>query len=440
MTRAKTLVAVLALLAGTLALGPGAQAATSLTCPAPAGQPAPADCTLPWLPGWRPPLGPVFNNPIGTSAQARAIVTRVIAAIQHTQRGETIRIAVYSFDRADVAYWLRKAKERGVRVQMVVNAAVMSSVARKLQKALGSNPRRNSFLVACSGACRSAGDGGNLHVKVYSFSRTGGARALVIVSSGNLTSKAVYRQWNDSVAVANDTGLFKAWVAMFTQIKNQRRVGPRTITYSTASGAFSSWMSRVAPTASRATTTVARYAATTDPVVQRLRKVGCVAPAGYGVGGRTVIRVTMYAMFKTRGEAIARELARLKRAGCRIKMILSVPGGYTTRILQKAGIPLRSADWEFAERDPQLEDGIGGYGPRIYSHLKVMALNGRYAGKGTRTVWTGSENWSAISFANEEITLQLNSTAIYRAYLAKFDRMWAGRATHRIGLEPEYGP
>lgn len=393
----------------------------------------PANCVLPWLPGWRPRLGAVFNQPLGSKADAKAIINRVIAAIRHTPTGAANRIAVYTFDRGDVAYWLRKAKARGVHVQVAVNGAVMSRTARALQRVLGRSPYRRSFLVACDGSCRTRGSGGNLHSKVFSFSRTGGARDLVVVSSGNLTSKAVYRQWNDSFGVANDTGLWDAWVAMFDQIKLQRRTGPRVITYSTTSGTLGASFSRVAARS-------LGYVPATDPVIQRLRNVGCAAPSGYGARGRTVLRISMYAMFKTRGEALAAELVRLKRAGCDIKMILSVPGTRTYRILQRAGIGLRSADWLFNERDPAVEDGIGGYGPSFYSHYKVMALSGVYAGKPTKTVWTGSENWDGLSFANEEVVMQVSNPAVYGLYLARFATMWSGRATHRMGLEPTYGP
>ena len=416
--------------------------------PTPTQGPAtyPENCVVPWLPGWRPKLGAVFNNPIGKASEAQAIIRRVIKAINHSRKGSTIRIAVYSFDRGDVAHALRKAKKRGVHIQIAVNARVMSGTARSLQRQLGKNPRKRDFVVACSGACRTKGSGGNLHSKVYTFSHTGGARGLIIISSGNLTSKAVYRQWNDSFAVANDTGLWSAWIDMFKQVSRQKKVGPRRINYTTTTGmfrvSFSKAAAREVTTTNTTTTPIsnARYSKAHDPVVSRLKKVSCVAPAGYGKNGRTVLRISMYAMFKARGEALAAQLVRLKKKGCNIKMIMSVPGGKTSRMLSKAGIPLRSADWLFNERDPLVEDGIGGYGPSFYSHYKVMAMSGVYDGVPTKTVWTGSENWGAISFANEEVVLRINQAATYGAYLAQFNKMWSGRATHRMGIEPNYGP
>ena len=392
---------------------------------------------------WRPRVGPVFNDPLGKVASQQAILRQVLAAVRHTRRGATIQMAVYSFDRADLADALRKAHKRGVRVQIVVNRAVISGVSRSLQKRLGRNPNRGSFLVACRGACRKKGAGGNMHVKVLAFSQTGAARNVVISSSGNMTSKAIYRQWNDSYTVSGDAGLYGTWQKLFRQMALQRRVGPRRLTYTSSDRRFSAWFERSLASAGNrpvATTSLARYRASADPVVNRIKRVSCRAPAGYGKHGRTVIRIAAYAMFETRGLALAKTLVRKKRQGCDIAIIISVPGRTTYKKLQRAGIKLRSADWLFAERVAEKEDGISGWGPRFYSHHKMMMVNGLYAGRPARTVWTGSENWSAISFANEEVVFTINSTSVYRAYLKRWRSMYHGRATHRMGMQPTYGP
>jgi hypothetical protein len=98
------------------------------------------------------------------------------------------------------------------------------------------------------------------------------------------------------------------------------------------------------------------------------------------------------------------------------------------------------ADWRFADRNPVEEDGLGGWGPRFYAHYKAMMVNGSYRRQPTRSVWTGSENWSGISFANEEIIVRFTDPAYYRAYFQQFGRLWSGRATHRAGIEPTGGP
>ncbi len=97
-------------------------------------------------------------------------------------------------------------------------------------------------------------------------------------------------------------------------------------------------------------------------------------------------------------------------------------------------------DWEFAIRNPAEEDGLKGWGPRFYAHFKAMLVSGSYNKRPTMSVWTGSENWSGISFANEEVVVQFTDPSYYRAYFTQFNKLWSGRATHRAGIQPTYGP
>ena len=419
--------------------------ASPTTCPTTEPTPSTPTTPPPAPTGWMPRSGPVFNDPLGSPQQQKAILNRVVNALRHAPRGSVFQMAVYSFDRADLAYHIRKARKRGVRIQIVVNKSVMSGVARSLQAQLGKNPRKPNFVIACPGACRRKGDGGNMHLKIFAFSQTGAARNVVISSSGNMTSKAIQRQWNDSYAVIGDAGLYAVWQNLFTQMKRQRMTGPRRLTYTATDNAYAAWFER--SLASKGLTgtwtaalTTGRYRPAADPVVHRIRKIGCSAPAGFGSNGRTVVRIAAYAMFQTRGKALAKALINKKRQGCDIAIIMSVPGGGTYKSMERAGIPLRSADWLFAERVAEKEDGIEGWGPRFYSHYKVMMVNGTYDGQPTRTVWTGSENWSAISFANEEVVFTINDPAVHRIYSEQWRSMWNGRATHRMGIQPEYGP
>jgi phosphatidylserine/phosphatidylglycerophosphate/cardiolipin synthase-like enzyme len=402
-----------------------------------AAAPAARSPLLAPLPGWKPFLGPIFNDP--GRKRSKAIVRRVLKAIGHTRKGQTIRIATYSFDRGDIAAALRSAHKRGVRVQVIVNQHTASGVVWSLQRSLGKNPRHRSFVVTCPGRCRAPGDGGNQHLKVFSFTRTGGARDVIMGSSGNLTSKAVYRQWNDSWAIAYDPKVFNTWVRFFNQMKFQKQRGPRVVTVGQhhVANPYSIWLQR---TEQAARETAAR-SASHDFAVRRLDDVGCKTRPGYGDGhGHTVVRIMEYAVYGGRGNAIANAIARLKRGGCDVMVIGSVFGKSVIHILQGAGVPIRMADWSFAERIPEEEDGLGGWGPRFYAHFKTMMVNGSYNKSPTKSVWAGSENWSGISFANEEIIVRFDNPRYYRGYYRQFGKLWRGRATHRAGLEPTYGP
>jgi phosphatidylserine/phosphatidylglycerophosphate/cardiolipin synthase-like enzyme len=435
----RVLVAAVTAVAGTLA------ASTVGVIETPAGGPtasvaaeAAAPVLLPPLPGWKPALGPIFNEP--GRKRSRAILNRVLRAINHTPRGETIRITTYSLDRGEIIGALRRARGRGVRVQVIVNKHTSSGLVFSLQRRLGHNPRKGSFVVTCPGRCRAPGDGGNQHAKVFSFTRTGGTRALIIGSSGNLTSKAVYRQWNDSWAIAYDPKIFATWVGFFNQMKFQKQRGARVVANVQAGvqHPYSVWLQRTSASAAQLP---AARAASQDNVVRRLRSVGCKTRQGYGTpDGRTIVRIMEYAVYGQRGVTIAKEIAKLKHAGCDVMVIGSVFSKQVKGIIQRAGIPLRMADWSFAQRDPAMEDGIGGWGPRFYAHYKEMAVDGSFEREPTKSVWTGSENWSGISFANEEIIVRFTDPGYYRAYNKQFNKLWRGRATHRASLEPTYGP
>ncbi|SFB71333.1 Phosphatidylserine/phosphatidylglycerophosphate/cardiolipin synthase [Nocardioides terrae] len=405
-------------------------------------RPLAAAAATPPSSSWHPKLGPVFNDPLGRPAAQEAIVNRLVKAINHTRRGSLIRIAVYSFDRGDILHALNMAHKRGVHEQVIVNKSVMSGGVAALQRKLGKNPNKRNFVVACNGRCRKKGSSGNMHSKVYTFSQTGAASYLVITGSGNLTSKGVYRQWNDSYGVAGDKALYDAWGVMFDQMAHQKRTTARRLSYT--SGPYTYDFQRALASqggqATTSQTTLGRYRPKADPAWRRIQQVSCVSTPPFGAKGHTVIRIAIYGMFGARGEGLAKALVKKKQQGCDIRIIMSVPGGHTYKMMERAKIPLRSGDWEFADRDAAQEDGISGWGPRFYSHLKFFAINGTYAGHPTKSVWTGSENWDSLSFTNEEVVLTLNDASDYRAYVDKWNSMWDGKATHKMGIQPLVTP
>ena len=406
---------------------------TAGTASAPAREAAPRASAATWL----PPTAPVFNDPTGRPAQRRLVVERVHQAIRHTPAGATIRVATYNIDRRDTADLLLRARARGVGVQIVVNDNLLNPVIQRLQRRLGRDPARRSFVVVCKAACRNGSRTGNLHMKVYAFSQSGAARSVVISSSSNLGRAAADGQWNDAITVYGDDALFAAWTRVFDQLKRDRPAAPRRLTYQSASlrADFQRPWARRTP----GRVTLARRAGG-DPQLRRLRQVGCAAPAGYGVGGRSVVRVNMYAWYGARGERLARELASMRREGCRISAIGAVVSAPVVAILRRAGIPVRAADWDWGDKPATSGDRIV-FGSRCYSHLKYVTVDGLFRGRGTRVVWTGSENWSAPGLSSDEVTFEIHDAAAVRAYDAQWQRMWRSpRATHRTGSKPTSRP
>jgi hypothetical protein len=382
---------------------------------------------------WKPAAGAAFNNPVGGVKTRTVLVRRVIAAIDHTLGGETIRIAAYSFDRTDVMNALLRAHQRGARIKIILNDNWTSPQTLRLRRVLGHNPSHKSFLVICHGSCR--GGPGNLHMKVYAFSRSGAARNVVITGSANMTDRGVSLQWNDLYTMNNEGPLYNTFLHIFTQLKRDQAVSSRWVTFH--DGNIGGQFYKTGETATRTSTVSTRTFSKLpgpdgDPVLQRLKKVRCAAVKGAGINGHTVIRITMYGWNGARGKWLANQVADLKRRGCDVKAILGVPGGGIVKILHGAKVPLRSSDYKYINTGTELDPV---WVVDFYSHLKVLAINGNMSGKPVHSVWTGSENWSPMSFRNDEIILRIDGSRNYRKYAGWFDFMW-NHGTHRFGIKP----
>lgn len=382
---------------------------------------------------WLPKTGPVFNSPTGDRSARVAILGRIHEAIRHTPKGQTIRMASYNIDRRDTADLLIKAKARGVNVQIVVNANLVGPVEKLLQSRLGKDRYKSSFLVICKNACRNGSSTGNMHMKVYSFSQAGAARGVIINSSANLGSGAVNGQWNDAFTVYGNTELFDTWVTIFRQLRLDRTFDPRRVRY--RSETLGVYYQR--PTLARETVSVTN---TGDAPVDRLRAITCSTSAGYGVDRKTLIRINMYAWYGARGIRIAKEVAARKRAGCKVAVIGSVIADDVVKVLRGAGILVKAADWDWGQKLSTSGDKMI-FGPRCYSHLKYVTIDGTYKGRATRVVFTGSENWSAPALSSDEVTYEIHNASVLSAYNKRWRAMWdSPNATHSVKVKPTRRP
>jgi len=167
-----------------------------------------------------PPAGPNFNNPIGTPTQQRKLLQQVIRTVNSTPAGATIRMAVFSFSHVATADRLVKAYKRGVNVQAIFNDHKSYGPERRLVRVLGSKTSKGSFAKFCSDSCR--GYKGNMHQKVFLFSKAGSAHNIVMVGSDNMTRNNAVNQWSDLYTLVGDPAMYFTYAGVFDQMKIDR--------------------------------------------------------------------------------------------------------------------------------------------------------------------------------------------------------------------------
>ena len=396
-------------------------------------------------PVWSPRDGTIFNYPFSPRIEDRFRVRRhILDAVKGSPRGSRILLASFSFFDAKLARALIAAHRRGVTVQVLVNRkdANLSPPFQHLRKALGhslrGHPRtarsRASFARTCAFSCR--GSHGNLHAKIYLFSQVGHRRWVSMVGSANLTKFAAENQWNHLNTITGKPTYVRLR-HVFDQMRRDHRqrhpfekfATPKTVTW-------------VFP---RLHTTVRQ-----DPMMRILSRVDCQAAPHtgikvpvkhpkrkhqkhrhqhrqhHGITRRTVIRISMYAWFDNRGDALARAVRQKWNQGCDVRVVYSVLNGKVKRILYdpsgRGRIPMRRS---------VVPDYLGHV--TSYNHSKYVVVNGSFAGKGRRLVWTGSMNFTQLGLTSDDIIVRLAGRRVYHSYLANFRRVWHA-PTARIPL------
>jgi phosphatidylserine/phosphatidylglycerophosphate/cardiolipin synthase-like enzyme len=413
-TRARSLVAR-ARRTGAVALV-AALAVTVLFHRAPEGGPEVADIhvTASKVGAYTPVTGAIFNRPVGTRYEQYAVFRHVNKSIDSAPAGSTIRMAVYSFAQASTADKLVKAYKRGVKVQLIFNAHQSYDPEERLVRILGSKVTRSSFAIFCDKSCR--GYKGNMHQKVFLFSKAGSAEHVVMVGSNNMTRNNAVNQWSDIYTSVGDPALYWTFAGVFDQMKHDRIQSNQFI-----STRINSYGADFYPNP-------AVVSPETDPVWQSLNQISCTGPAsGYGTPAtnpdgtpvlnpdgtqvfRTMVRLAHHAWNGDRGIWLARKVAELQRAGCDVRIVYGVGiGGAVKAILANNGIPMT-------------------YGTRegVHTHQKVLFMSGVYAGNpASKIVWNGSHNWSDGALKRDDVVLRVDGDLAFAQYNANWEDMWA---------------
>jgi phosphatidylserine/phosphatidylglycerophosphate/cardiolipin synthase-like enzyme len=386
-------------------------AATTGTTPARAGDTKP----------WTPATGGWFNDPWGDQEAKFRIERQIVAAINHARKGSYIRIAVYSFDRVNVARALLDAHKRGVRVQVLHNDHQYTTAMKMLKHGLGTNRGKKSWDYTCKTGCRS--QQGVLHDKIYLFEHTGGAKNVVMTGSANLTGNAAIHQFNDLLVKTDVPNYYTMMLHLFWELKKDKTAKP--LFEHKVLRDYQLWVMPHPHTTEQ-----------NDPVMEILRPVQCQgASGGTGTAGRTKIRVSMHSWNGERGTYIARRLRHLYAQGCDVKVLWALAGSGMKRVIGMStprGTVPRHADGYNTDCDELQEVDM-------YSHQKYLTISGHY-GKDTSAsyVFTGSSNWTPQGISGDELILRAQGPHLVKQWNRNFDFIWDKRS-RPVGNSPGPG-
>ena len=375
------------------------------------------------------PSGAFFNNPRGGWDVRLKIERQVVRAIDHTKKGSTIRIALYSFDRIPVAKRLIAARNRGVHVQLLLNDHQDTRAMKMLRARLGTNVKKKDFIYKCHSGCRTDNRKRLLHTKFYTFTKTGRTKDALLFGSANLTMNAARHQWNDLFFTSGNAELFDQYVALFNDMKKDYEKMQRPLP--TFCG-----IPRNGSTCDDAvdfgtTVTFPRLLGPKNlPIVAILNRVQCITTTASGERVRTKLAVNMHTIRGRRGDYLADAYRRKFAEGCQARFSFGLVGFHTKGHLgaktPRGRMPLRSTSFDY-HPDQQVKNPDGKLDLTLdyYSHEKYLVIQGNYAGDPhANVVFTGSSNWGALGAVNDEILVAVQGKKIARQYMANFDFMW----------------
>ena len=370
-----------------------------------------------------PAWGPSFNNPArgGRTAERRNL-ERIYRMVESTKGYKvarpsrcpkreaywpnSIRIALYSFSDGRVADALIRAHRRCVSVRVLMNDHLSNSdvpAFGRLQRALGTNPYNRSWARRCHQGCR--GRVGPLHTKMYLFSRTGKAKLVTVFGSSNMTGKASDVQWNDLFVWKGRVGLYNQFMTIFKEsAKDKLAPAPIARNYRNGSLLTMFWPQ---PGHTKAT----------DRVMRALKEARCgTRPTnGTGFNGHTAVSINIHAMEGERGLYIAQQIVKMRKAGCRVRVLYGLIAPRIHRTFKNGGVASRRTIFD---RDDN------GY-TDMYTHMKYVGINGVVGtDRSARVMYTGSENFSPKTVGADEVWQRIPSSRAWKKYQELFDMIW----------------
>ncbi len=373
---------------------------------------------------YTPKAGTVFNNPRGSTAKKRAIITEIDRAIDGSLAGSTIRTAQYLFDLEAVADSLIAADKRGVHVQVLVDDGENSNAVKRVKKALGTNKTKDSYVFSCKRGCMSSVRS-VMHAKFYLFSQVGNASNISMVSSANPYTGNTSKSWNDIHTILDNATIYNSLNRYFADMLKDKT----NYNYyrTTTSGKYALYFFPRTPKAGQSGV----------PQLEALKRVKCTGvKSGYGLNGRTTIRVAMWGWTKWRTD-VARRLWTLHNQGCNVYVVLN-----SKRVGEKvyqALLKRSSKHGVMRVYDAWYDKNHNG-AAELYMHQKLLTINGNYAGNGaSKLIWTGSQNFTDEgNRVNNELILRINDNSTLDKYVRNLNYVRDHYTKGRIKRVPGY--
>lgn len=367
---------------------------------------------------------PFFNTPgFGINATS-TVEDRMVEAIQTAVPGSSIRVSMYIMSQPHVSQQLVLAAERGVDVQLVLDGRNIKNLVQGdaidiLIRGFDGHPGiDNCSQRPCVKFCHGPLEflnihhgtiGGSCHGlainhnKFMIFSElSSGEKHVVMQSSANVEEAHLHR-YNDLLEVQNDRRLFDGYMNYWNGLKRDR-------TRLTSPGDFSGDSGIVVRTSPRL---IGK-----DPVKKLLKRVSCHLPNS-----------TVFAAQSDLGRAsIAKQLARLRREGCRIEVLalhnphLNQPGRRVREALNSALVLTPS--------ESETQNSI---------HTKMMLIDAAFDGANVKTkmVITGSQNLDLWSLkTNDECQMEIANDQVYDQYLTFWNQILSDASEAGLSVFP----
>ena len=366
---------------------------------------------------YTPKAGTFFNNPRGSRAKKRKIITEIDRAIDGSAPGSRIRVAMYLFDLQSTADRLISAHKRGVDVQVLLDDGEISTQYKQVRNALGTDKSKGSYIFRCKRGCMSSVRS-VMHAKFYLFSQVGGAARVSMISSANPYTGNTSKSWNDLHTILGDQTIWDSLNKYFVDMLRDKT----NYNYfrMTRSGKYTLYFFPRTP--APGTSGV--------PQLVALKKVKCTGVgSGYGLKGRTTIRVAMWGWTKWRTD-VARQLWKLHDKGCNVYVVLNKKrvGEKVYRALLKRssrhGVMKVYDAWYDRDHNGAAE---------LYMHQKLLTINGNFNGNGsTKVLWTGSQNFTDEgNRVNNELLMKVQDNSTLDQYVRNLNYI---RDHHTKGL------